>query len=361
MKVTTIAQLVAVAGAAVTLVSADRAQAAPTQAHVQVQVSCVRIGYACASLTVKAYALPSGFAAGSGRVTSEPAGIDCSFTNGALSGTCSLAFYWPAPTSPPPITTVVLRWTAAPGSQACHFGPGVCGGETHETYHQLGNGLETSSSYNFALLKRTLTVTKTGDATGVVSSEPAGITCGSSCSGSFDHGATVSLSAVPDAGAEFRGWTGACAAQPATCTVTVDAAKSTNAVFGLRGSRPPQPQPQPQPQPSPQPQPQPTPDLKRVDVDILGHRLGRSALGFRLIRIELEVDERVAATLVLTRGAKRLLTMTVPALAAGRRVVTLVLPRRIVKGRAYLTLRLRDDDGNTRSWGRSVLIQRRSR
>jgi hypothetical protein len=41
---------------------------------------------------------------------------------------------------------------------------------------------------------------------------------------------------VPDAGAVFATWTGACNGQGPTCTLTIDASTSTNAVFGLVGA-----------------------------------------------------------------------------------------------------------------------------
>jgi hypothetical protein len=54
----------------------------------------------------------------------------------------------------------------------------------------------------------TLTVSKTGTGTGSVSSSPAGITCGGTCASSFDYGTVVTLTATPDAGSVFTGWSG---------------------------------------------------------------------------------------------------------------------------------------------------------
>ena len=76
----------------------------------------------------------------------------------------------------------------------------------------------------------TLTVTKSGTGTGTVTSSPAGISCGPTCSANFDSGAVVNLTATPDSGSTFAGWSGACSGTGA-CSVTMDAAKSVSANF----------------------------------------------------------------------------------------------------------------------------------
>jgi hypothetical protein len=75
-----------------------------------------------------------------------------------------------------------------------------------------------------------LTVTKGGTGTGTVASSPAGISCGPTCSANFDSGAVVNLTATPDSGSTFAGWSGACSGTGA-CSVTMDAAKSVSANF----------------------------------------------------------------------------------------------------------------------------------
>jgi hypothetical protein len=77
---------------------------------------------------------------------------------------------------------------------------------------------------------QTLTVTKQGTGTGTVTSSPAGISCGTQCSASYNSGTLVSLSATPDGDSQFAGWGGACTGT-ATCTVTMDQAKSVTATF----------------------------------------------------------------------------------------------------------------------------------
>lgn len=76
-----------------------------------------------------------------------------------------------------------------------------------------------------------LSVTKQGTGGGTVTSSPAGINCGATCSASFTPGTPVTLTAAPAAGSTFGGWGGACAGTTLTCAVTMDAAKSVTATF----------------------------------------------------------------------------------------------------------------------------------
>jgi len=51
-----------------------------------------------------------------------------------------------------------------------------------------------------------LTVTKQGNGTGAVTSDPPGIDCGADCTESYDNGTVVTLTANPDPGSVFAGW-----------------------------------------------------------------------------------------------------------------------------------------------------------
>src|SRR5207244_8266207 len=53
-----------------------------------------------------------------------------------------------------------------------------------------------------------LTIAKAGTGSGTVTSTPAGITWGTSCSGSYASGTAVTLTATPAAGSTFTGWSG---------------------------------------------------------------------------------------------------------------------------------------------------------
>nr|BAL53147.1 lipoprotein [uncultured Gammaproteobacteria bacterium] len=75
----------------------------------------------------------------------------------------------------------------------------------------------------------TLTVTKAGTGNGTVTSDDGGINCGSDCSEAYPQGTVVPLTASPDPGSTFAGWSG-----DADCSdgvVTLDADKTCTAEF----------------------------------------------------------------------------------------------------------------------------------
>jgi hypothetical protein len=79
----------------------------------------------------------------------------------------------------------------------------------------------------------TLSVAKAGTGSGTVTSSPTGITCGSACSGTYDAGISISLSASPSANSTFVGWSGGCSGT-GTCTVTMNTTKTITATFTLK-------------------------------------------------------------------------------------------------------------------------------
>ncbi len=80
-----------------------------------------------------------------------------------------------------------------------------------------------------------LSVTRSGSGSGSVISQTAGINCGSTCTASFNYGSMITLTAYPDPGSYFTGWTGPCTggsgSQSLSCMVTMDSAKSVTADF----------------------------------------------------------------------------------------------------------------------------------
>ncbi len=75
-----------------------------------------------------------------------------------------------------------------------------------------------------------LNISKSGTGTGSVTSNPAGINCGTTCSSNYSSGSSVTLTATPASGSSFTGWSGACTGTN-TCVVTMNAATMVTANF----------------------------------------------------------------------------------------------------------------------------------
>ncbi len=74
-----------------------------------------------------------------------------------------------------------------------------------------------------------VTVDVVGGGAGRITSTPGGLDCTTSCSAAFPAGTTVTLSATPDAGSAFVGWSGDCSGD-GSCTISRTATLS--AAFG---------------------------------------------------------------------------------------------------------------------------------
>ena len=119
--------------------------------------------------------------------------------------------------------TVPYGWsgTVTPSMTGYTFAP------ISTTYTNL-TADKPGENYTATLNTFALSVSKTGS--GTITSDPAGINCGTTCSADYDYGTPVTLSAAPVTGWTFTGWGGACAGT-GTCAVTMDAAKSVGATF----------------------------------------------------------------------------------------------------------------------------------
>ena len=80
----------------------------------------------------------------------------------------------------------------------------------------------------------TVAVTKNGTGTGTVTSNPAGINCGVTCSANLLNSTTVTLTETADAGATFTGWSGGGCAGTAPCLVNT--AATVTATFDVPAS-----------------------------------------------------------------------------------------------------------------------------
>jgi Divergent InlB B-repeat domain/Fibronectin type III domain len=151
---------------------------------------------------------------GSGTVTSSSGGINCG-------ATCSASY-----TNG---TAVTLTASAATGSTFAGWSGGGCAGTGTCT---VTVSAATSVTATFTRPSFALSVIKSGNGSGTVTSAPTGINCGATCSASFTS--AVTLTAAPAAGSTFTGWTGGGCTGTGICTVTLNAATSVTATFALQ-------------------------------------------------------------------------------------------------------------------------------
>ncbi len=154
--------------------------------------------------------------AGSGSVSSGPAGIDCG-------PVCSYPFSLS--------TSVTLTATPASGSSFTGWsGAGCSGTSTCAVTMSEARAVDAE----FAVVPPgsfNLMVSKSGTGAGTVTSSPAGIDCGADCSETLVDGSSVTLTATPAAGSSFTGWSGAGCSGKSTCTVVMSEARAVDAKF----------------------------------------------------------------------------------------------------------------------------------
>lgn len=154
---------------------------------------------------------------GTGTVTSLQGGLDCG-------DTCTINY--------PEDQTVVL--SAAPDSGSMFIGwsdTADCSG-TGNCAVTIDTAKTINATFNLENLQL-LTINKTGDGTGKVVSDPAGIDCGDTCSSNFEFGKVVTLTAAAETGSIFKGWTGGCTGSDTVCRVIMDEAEDVTAIFDL--------------------------------------------------------------------------------------------------------------------------------
>ncbi|MDY0013038.1 MAG: InlB B-repeat-containing protein [Rhodocyclaceae bacterium] len=154
---------------------------------------------------------------GSGTVTSTDTYISCP-------GTCAYSYLSGA--------NVTLTAAASPGYTFTGWG-GACSGTGNCTV-TMDAAKNVTATFALNPTLYTLSVGKSSQAGGTVTSSPTGISCGTGCasaSSSYTAGTVVTLTATPASGYSFAGWSGACSGT-GSCVVTMSAAKSVTANFG---------------------------------------------------------------------------------------------------------------------------------
>jgi hypothetical protein len=85
----------------------------------------------------------------------------------------------------------------------------VRNGSTHSIAVKFGSTPTTLTWSPRSVTCRSLSVSKAGTGVGTVTSNPAGISCGSDCSESYPANTSVTFTASPGSGSTFGGWSGA--------------------------------------------------------------------------------------------------------------------------------------------------------
>ncbi|MBL8915871.1 MAG: hypothetical protein JNM17_34550 [Archangium sp.] len=151
---------------------------------------------------------------GAGVITSMPNGVNCP-------GQCSPSF--------PVGTNITLSATAVSGSSFVGW-TGPCTGMADCQFTLGAGGASVIASF---AMNNSLVVSRMGNGSGTVTSSPGGITCGNDCSEFFAPNTMVSLTAIPDTGSVFSGWSGACAGM-GSCGVTTTVPQMVTASFSLQ-------------------------------------------------------------------------------------------------------------------------------
>lgn len=129
--------------------------------------------------------------------------------------------------------TIDTTWyyTLAPGTQ--YFYKVAAVDEAYNISAQSGSASTTLDAAPSGTY--TLTVNRSGSPLGTVTSSPSGISCGSTCTYTFDKETTVhlkgDLAATAPYGA-FTGWSGAGCTNAAICTIHMDSDKTITAYYG---------------------------------------------------------------------------------------------------------------------------------
>ena len=150
-------------------------------------------------------------------VSSDVAGISCGYPNFDCSETYSAG------------STVVLTASATPGYLFTGWS-GDCSGTAPTCTLSVNAQKAVTANFTQEYNLVTSNLNPTG---GVITSDVGGINCGKVCTQNYSPGTPLTLTATPNSGYAFTGWTGACTGMAQTCVLTMDAAKNVVANFKL--------------------------------------------------------------------------------------------------------------------------------
>ncbi len=125
--------------------------------------------------------------------------------------------------------TTRITVSLAPGANA--LAPGTYADTI--SFDNLSGAGDTTRPATLVVTPRSfsLSVTNTLPTSGRVTSNPAGIDCGTDCTEAFLEGSAVDLTAQPFQGSIFEGWSGAGCTGVGACRVTMSSASSVTASF----------------------------------------------------------------------------------------------------------------------------------
>jgi len=161
---------------------------------------------------------------GSGTVKSTLAGIECG-------NACTAGF--------DKESTVVLTSESGPNSEAALWSGCDTIAIENKCEVKMSAARAVTATYKAkaGVPVYTVSVEKTGNGSGTVSSSPAGIACGSACSLEVVSKATLTLSAVAAEGSVFDHWAGGGCSGSGSCEKSITSTRIVKAVFTLAGTR----------------------------------------------------------------------------------------------------------------------------
>ena len=121
---------------------------------------------------------------------------------------------------------------ATPGAHQAVAWTG-CTRESGDSCEVTVGPVDAGVGATFSQITHTLTIAKSGSGEGSFSCD------GGACAPSYDEGTVLTLTATPDSGSTFTGWSGAGCSGTGTCQVTIEADTSLSAGFDAKPPPPP--------------------------------------------------------------------------------------------------------------------------